>query len=639
MRELVHRYLSRGISRRGFVRGMVRWGFSAAAATSVLDSLAPLRNAVASEAADGSVGAAAVEGTGAELLVAQLRAAGVDHVFNCNSSGTSPIFDALLDRTDVRVIQVPHEGQMVSIAQGFALASGKAAFTVNGSVGLPNTLSNLYNAWKDGTPLVVASQRESSDEHGGLDAFEEWDDYLGPSAAFTRWRWSVGQAERIPEIMRRAFKIASTPPQGPVTLAIPSDILATKSVRAAIVPREKFMIEPELRPSPGPIEDAARLLLEARRPLLLVGPEVTRAGAQAQVVALAERVALPVAQAERLYSDFPTDHPLFVGARPRARAQEADLVLCLGAKMPTDLRKLPERTRVVHVTVDPDLIGRIVPTDIGIVAGAREAAEDLLAAVSSAATEPRLEQVRAARLATTKAGTDAVRASREARARERWDQRPLSWSRIGAELEALLDDDAVVVPELAEINWTGLPENDALAQLTFAPGRKLKIGRSTGSALGWGVGAAIGVKLALPNRQVIALQGDGGFLFSQAEGLWTMARHEVPVIVLIFNNRSYNGPRNKIMASGGRQAQAGREMTCYLGDPDIDFVKIASGFGVRGEVVAEPGDIAPALRRAIQSTRDGRPYLIDAIVARTGAAASSTWYPKVSVAASRTRKV
>ncbi|HJQ83264.1 MAG TPA: thiamine pyrophosphate-binding protein [Candidatus Binatia bacterium] len=636
MRDLVDRYLGKRLSRRGFMRGLARFGFSVAAVGSILESLDPL----IAEAADQPAGRI-VTGTGAELLVEQLRAAGVRFVFNCNSSGTYPIFDALVDRPDMHVIQVLHEGLMIAIAQGHALASGTCGFTVNGSVGLPNTLSNMYNAWKDRTPIVSASQREASTVHGGRDAFEEWDDYLSPSASFTRWRWSVDRAERIPEIVRRAFKIASTPPEGPVTLAFPRDVLAAAPVQAAIVERERFLIPPRVKPSPDLVADAARLLLHARRPVVLLGPEVTRTGATAAVVALAEQLALPVVQAERLFDDFPTRHPLFIGdlRTPLAHPVDPDLLLCLGARIPAEDGSVPAGAKVVHVSIDPDVIGRIAATDVGIVADVKEAASDLAAAVESLATKPRLESIRSARLPLTQAYGDRLRSEQRGDAQARWHDRPLSWERIGGELERLLELDAIVVPELSETSWVGAQENAALGQLGFAPGGKRRIGRTTGSALGWGVGAAIGVKLAQPDRQVVALQGDGGFLFGQAEALWTMARHEVPVIVVVFNNRSYNGPRNKIMNETGRQATARKDMTCYLGDPDVDFARVAAGFGVAGEVVTAPEDIAPAIERAIASTRDGRPYLIDAIVGRTGAAAQSTWYPKFSVAAQRGRRV
>ncbi len=181
MRELVREYLDKRLSRRRFMGRMVDWGFSAAAATAILDSLAPLADSAAWAATSHPDSSARmVTGTGGQLLVEQLRAAGVRFIFNCNSSGTYPIFDALVDRPDMQVIQVPQEGQMVAVAQGYTLASGKIAFTMSDAVGFPNTLNNMYNAWEDRTPIVVSTQREQTTRHGGLDAHEEWDDFLGP---------------------------------------------------------------------------------------------------------------------------------------------------------------------------------------------------------------------------------------------------------------------------------------------------------------------------------------------------------------------------------------------------------------------------------------------------------------------------
>jgi benzoylformate decarboxylase len=637
MRALVHRYLSRRLSRRGFFERVVGSGFSAAAAASILDSLEPL-----AQAQDAPPTGPLVTGTGGELLVHQLRAAGVEFVFNCNGSGSAAIFDALVGREDIHVIQVLQEGQMVAVAHGYALASGNVAFTVNDSVGLPNTLNNMYNAWKDRTPLVIAAQREATGHHGGRDEFEDWDDYLGPTASFTRWRWSVDQARRIPEITRRALKIATTPPAGPVALAFPENVLWSQGVQAEILDRQKFILEPKLAPDPGPIEAAARLLVESENPLLLVGPEVTHGKAQAEVLALAQLLALPVAEAETLFDDFPTRHPLYVGdfAWPVPDRPRADLVLTLGGKMPAVEAMAGGGTRIVHVTTDPGLIGRVVPTDVGIVAGARPAATELVLAVESLLTRERLQQIRARRFSQVRAFTEFAAKERQALVQEHWDDEPLSWGRVAGELEALLDTDAIVVPELTSNNWlTPHTENIALRAFDFGPGKKSKIGKTTGSALGWGIGAAIGVKLARPDRQVVALQGDGGFLFSQAETLWTMARYEVPVLVVIFNNRSYNGPRNRILRGAGEQARTGRDMTCYLGDPDVDFARVAAGFGVAGETLQHPGDVRPALERGLRQTREGRPYLIDALVARTGTGSASTWHPRYSVAAARTRKV
>ncbi len=651
MRKLVHAYLSRRLSRREFFHRLASSGFSVAAATSVLESLTPVLEAEAATA--GSPGAKSptvVEGTGGKLLVEQLRAAGTTFIFNCNSSGTYPVFDALVDRPEIRVIQVPQEGQMVSVAQGYALGSGNIAFTLNDSGGFPNTLSNMLNAWRDQTPIVIGSERESSSLQGGRDAYEEWDDFLGPSSSFTRWRWSVEAAERIPEITRRAFTIASTAPGGPVALAFPRDVLAAKNARAAIVDRSQFVMAHKLTPNPTLVEQAARLILEAQSPVLIVGPEVTRSEGVTAVIALAERVAIPVVQGSSLFADFPTNHPLFLGgftAPPRALGH-IDLVLNLGAPMPYEDKAIPSGSRVVHASVDADLIGRVVPTDVGIVASVNETAAQLRAALESLATKTRLDQIASPRLTSIRAYTDAIRTAQVRAVRAQWDSSPLRWERVAGELDELLDADAIVVSELTQQPWDLGPtvekppifvHGTGLSQLTFTPAGKSRIGKSTGGALGWGIGAAIGVKLARPDRQVVALQGDGGFLFGQSETLWTMARYEVPVIVVVFNNRSYNSPRNQIFNAGEQQQRAGKDMTCYLGNPDVDFAKIAAAFGVKGETVTAPGQVKPAIQRAIASTREGRPYLIDAVVARTGQGADSVWYPKYSVADGRTKKV
>jgi thiamine pyrophosphate-dependent acetolactate synthase large subunit-like protein len=153
------------------------------------------------------------------------------------------------------------------------------------------------------------------------------------------------------------------------------------------------------------------------------------------------------------------------------------------------------------------------------------------------------------------------------------------------------------------------------------------------------VSASIGVKLARPDQQVVALQGDGGFLFGQSDALWSMSRYDAPIVVVVCNNRSYDEPRNNILMKDGRCREENKDMICYLGGPDVEFTHLAGAYGVRGERVSHPGELKPALQRAIATTRGGRPYLLDVLVARTGLAADSTWHPRYSLAAARTRKV
>ena len=221
---------------------------------------------------------------------------------------------------------------------------------------------------------------------------------------------------------------------------------------------------------------------------------------------------------------------------------------------------------------------------------------------------------------------------RETAAKRTWDNKPIEWDRLAKEIEAVADKDAIFVEEF------GSQRNKCLDHLSLGYGAKTQLGRTTGECLGWGLPASIGVKLAKPDHQVWALQGDGGMLFNQTEALWPMRRHEAPIITVIFNNRSYNETRNRMWSRGKNQREKKLDRLSHLGNPDVNFAKIAEAYDIKGEVVANPNDIAPALKRAIQATRDGQPYLLDVLVAQAGQGANLNWYPKVSIAEMRTKK-
>jgi thiamine pyrophosphate-dependent acetolactate synthase large subunit-like protein len=226
----------------------------------------------------------------------------------------------------------------------------------------------------------------------------------------------------------------------------------------------------------------------------------------------------------------------------------------------------------------------------------------------------------------------ARRSVRDADRKARWDNTPLSGERLAAELDAALPRDAAIVSE--NDTYKMLLETD----LGYGPGGR-DLYTTAGYALGWALPAALGVKLAQPDRPVVALITDGSLMFSGPQVLWSYARYRTPVCVIVLNNRSYNGERNRIMTSRGRSYQTGRDLVCYLGDPDIDFVKLAEGFGVQGEIVAEPHMLKPALARAQQATVAGRPYLLDVHMERIGSMSNSTWHPEFQISTLRKRAV
>jgi benzoylformate decarboxylase len=642
MRELVRSYLQNGLTRREFVRSMVQAGFSLAAANSVLASLPPTFGQKEAKE-EAKPYARAFRGTGGDLLAEQLRDAGVEYLFLGNATGVSPLCDALVDRPDLKIILAVHEGLCVAMAHGYSRASEKTAFAMFSRVGVPSASSNMYNAMKDRSALVIASDHIET-LASGRDGHEDLDDTLEPVKQFTKWRWNVDAATRIPEWTMKAFKLASTPPGGPTFLMFPRDLLVSRDVEAEIFLPGTFNIPMSVRADAATIDKMARALIEAKSPLLRAGADVWRLKAIPQVVELAELLAIPVTSGEerqgfRISCNFPTNHPLFLGgySSNMRHPRNVDVILNMGGKLPDPgmgQPQIPRSVKIIDVRIEASDIGNDYPLYLGVAADVKQVAQDLVAAIKSLATAERLQQIRGDRLEQARQYATRLRQARLQAMKADWDKVPLTWERLSSDINDVLERDAYLVAEF------GTEGPKALKCFTFAEGEKTLIGRTSGDALGWGVGAAAGVKIAQPDKQVICLQGDGGFLFGgQAMALWSMARYRIPVITVIYNNRSYNETRERAFAEGGRQAQAGKDMLSYLGDPDVDFVKLAGAFAVPGEQVTTPDQIKPAMKRAARAALDGGPYLIDALVGRTGHGAELTWYPKLSVAEMRRRKV
>jgi len=642
MRELVRSYLQNGLSRREFVKRMVQSGFSLVAANSVLASLPPAFGQGEANKEPKSY-TRTFRGMGGELLAEQLQDAGVEYLFLGNGTGVSPLCDAVVDRPSMKIILAVNEGVCVAMADGYSRASGKTAFTMFSRVGVPYASANMYNAMKDRSSLVIGSDHVET-LASGRDGHEDLDDTLEPVKQFTKWRWNVDAATRIPEWTMKAFKLASTPPGGPTFLMFPRDILLAHDVEADIFLPGTFDIPMSVRADAATIDKMARALIEAKSPLLRAGPEVWRSRAIPQIVELAELLAIPATSGEeregfRISCNFPTNHPLFLGGYSGGMRypRNVDVILNMGGKLPdpgTGPPQIPRSVKLIDVRIEASDIGTDYPLYLGVAADVKQVAQDLVAAIKSLVTAERLQQIRGDRMEQTRQFAARLRQARLQAMKADWDKVPLTWERLSSDINEILERDAYIVAEL------GTEGPKALKGFTFAEGEKTLIGRTLGRALGWGAGAAAGVKIAKPDQQVICLQGDGGFLFGgQAMALWSMSRYRIPVITVIYNNRSYNETRERAFAEGGRQAQTGKDMLSYLGDPDVDFVKLAGAFGVPGEQVTTPDQIKPAMKRAARAALDGGPYLIDALVGRTGYGAELAWYPKLSVAEMRRRKV
>lgn len=631
MRALVRDYLDLGLSRRGFLKAMAAAGFTLTAAESVLKNLAPVAHAETA----GKEYWKEFEGNGGELLAEQLLQTGNEYLFVGNGSGLGALCDAVIDRPKLKLVLSTHEAHVVAMASGYALASGKTAFCMYSRVGAAHSTGNIYNAMKDRIPLVIAVDRADTTEDG-RDGHEDLEDMLEPMKQYTKWRWIPKEVGRVPEWTAKAFKVASTMPCGPTYMMFPRDVMFESKAKTKIFMPGTFDVPMNVRPNAKTVEKTAKMLVEAKSPLFNIGPEVYQGGGQKELVELAELLGVPVCERGQLCQVFPNQHPLYLGMmRGQMRyPQNVDFFMNIGARWPDADESFIAEKKIPTVVAGTDVrhLGDAIAIEHALVGNLKESLRDLIDAVKAVATKDRIQKIAQARFDETKKFTERLRAGREANAKKIWDNKPIEWDRVGKEIEAIADKDAIFVEEF------GSQRNKCMDHVSIGYGAKTQLGRTTGECLGWGLPAAIGVKLAKPDQQVWAFQGDGGMLFNQTEALWPMRRHEAPIITVIFNNRSYNETRNRMWTRGKNQREKKLDMISHLGNPDVNFAKIAEAYDIKGEVVADPKDLKPALQRAVNATRDGKPYLLDVLVAQAGQGANMNWYPKVSIAEMRSKK-
>jgi thiamine pyrophosphate-dependent acetolactate synthase large subunit-like protein len=628
MKGLIKQYLDNGMSRRQLMTALSALGMGSVAVKAVAQSLETFGQG-------GGAPASAmreVQGTGGALFVQQLKSAGVEYIFFNPSTGDFPIFDALVDEPSIQLIKGVQEGAVVAMADGYARASGKTGVVIVANIGLPNAMTQMINSWKDQIPVLVAVASVEQDALG-RDLFQESDYCEVMTQPITKWYWAAKSTAAIPETTRRGMKFASTSPCGPVFLSLPTNTLRGQA-KAAVWDQAKFDVPMRIRPDKDDIQKAARILLEARNPLVSVGDEIAWCRAGKELQQLAEMLGLPVAGMNMGLGywsrPFPTRHPLYVGAllREMRYPGKPDVLLNLGNKYG---ERAAPGTTLVSIRLDPASLARGGPVDLVIVADLRLAIVDLIDAIRGMATDAKLKQIAEERFARTSAYTKQMREFRQKIVQEHADRTPVSLERIGLELERALDNDACLVGDVD----SGRTMESAMS---FGGAGKQYFGTGP-NVLGWGMAAAFGVKVARPNQPVVAVVGDGSFLFSGAQPLWTQARYKAPIMNIVLNNKSYNNERNRIWHYGGRQFQTGRDMTCYLGDPDVDYAKASAAFGVEAETVKEPGELKGAIARAQRAIGEGRPYLLDVDTYRDGVGAASTWHPPYSVADKRSRRV
>jgi thiamine pyrophosphate-dependent acetolactate synthase large subunit-like protein len=498
---------------------------------------------------------------------------------------------------------------------------------------LPNGMTQLVNSYKDHIPVMLTVAAFGT-EVEGRDYAQDYEHQEQMMAPITKNWWLAESTADIADVTRRVMKFAMTRPSGPVFLSIPDDLLRAQAT-AQVYDASLFNVSMKIRPDHKDVQTVAKMLIESKNPLLSVGDEITQSHAEAEVVELAELLGLTVcgqAGQGNWSKPFPTRNPLYIGAYATNMRfpGQVDVHINIGDQA---AERTMKGATLISMRHDPTGLARVWPVDLGMVCDIKLGVADLIAAVKSMATKERLKQIADSRTGRVHDHSAAQAKMRQTIAADLNNGSSIKMERLGVELESHLDKDAIYVSDCDSgrtmdplISWGG---GGGRSYISTGP-----------NILGWGIAAATGAKLAQPNRPVVSCVGDGSCMFGGPQPLWSQARYKSPVTNVVVNNKSYNNERNRIWSFiAGQQFKMGKDMTCYNGDPDVDFAKAAQAFGVEAEVVSEPDKLKPAFARAKKANYDGRPYLLDIHVDRDGVGAESAWHPPFSIADQRTRKV
>ncbi len=550
------------------------------------------------------------EMTGAQAMFEMMVREGVRYVFGNPGTTELPLMDLFADRGDLTYILALHEDSALGIAMGYAEATGKpAVVNLHTAPGLAHALGNLYNARRAGTPLVVTAGQQ--DTRVMIEEPLLYGDMVEQARQYTKWAWEVRQPSEVPAAMARAFRIASTPPTGPVFLSLPVDVMERRAIMD--LPRAT-RVAAKTRPDIKAIEEAARILANASDPAIIAGDGCARSGGVGAVVKLAETIGARVySEPLNALLDFPTNHPLYCGPlfanakQVQDQLRNADVIVIIGVSILTPLvntgeRMLPPRARLVQIDADARELGKNHPAEVAILADPCLAVEELTAAVIPLLTGAvSLEVIRRRHVVLSEVAD--ARGKHSALATASGDG-PMPPAFVAREMRAAAAKDAVLVDESVT--------STAFVRTIFDLEQPNSYFYAKGGSLGLGIPQAVGVKLAMPERQVLCAVGDGSALYS-IQALWTAAHYKLAVVFVVFNNTSYMILKGGLLAMKGASAKKSVFTGMDLTEPAVDFLALASSMGVAARRVQRAEELRPALDWALN---ESGPALLDVAIVR-----------------------
>jgi len=547
--------------------------------------------------------------TAADLYVGLLAARGIEYLFANGGTDFAPVVEAYAKgrakgwRLPEPVV-TPHENLGVAMAHGFAMITGRPqAMMVHVGVGTANAVNGLINAARQNVPILFTAGRtpftESGAVAGARNNYINWaQEHFDQGAMlreFVKWDFELKHPDNVEAALDRALAIAKSEPQGPVYLTLPREVLASS------IAGMKFSTAPTLAPASAPaadpdaLEDAARLVARAQRPLLVTANSGRTVESSLALMRFAETLAIPVIHYRPRYFALPTEHPMQAGWDPHALLADADLVLVVDCDVPwipSQGQPRPE-AKVVHLGIDP-LFARYplrgFRTDIALTGALAPTLARLLErALAHAPSQTALK----ARFAKVKEASDRTRTKARAGTAAVPGAITAQWT--SACVNEVLGDDSIVVNEYPLV----------LEELTIGePGRYYS--STPAGGLGWGLGAALGAKLAAPARTVVCAVGDGAYMFGNpTPAHYVSAAMNLPVLWVVFNNARWAAVQRSTLSMYPKGYAASMKEPLFATlEPSPHFEMVCEASGGFGERVTEPKELMPALRRALKVVRE-----------------------------------
>ncbi|MBV9532989.1 MAG: thiamine pyrophosphate-binding protein [Bradyrhizobium sp.] len=525
---------------------------------------------------------------GRSAFLALLKDEGVTHLFGNPGTTELPIMHALKDHPDLTYVMAMQESLVVAIADGFSRACGKlVACNVHVAPGLGNAMGSLYNAHFTGTPMILtAGQQEQG--HGLMEPL-----LYGPlvrmAQPLVKWAVEVTRLEDLPRIVRRAAKVATTPPSGPVFISLPGDILNSE---AGIELGRSTRVDTRVRPSDEALQALAHRILKAHRPVLIAGDEIVKSDALQEAAALAAALGCPAYQQSVPYgAHFLSESPSFMGALSRQQSQVRevlspyDLMIVLGAdplrmSVHSEIDPLPEALPIVQIGLVEWDLAKNYGVEIALKADVKETLKALVPALKAAGGSTLDSRANQGIAELASRNWSAKRMALVERVAKAKNKSPIDPDFLALSVVEAMPENAVLVDE-------GITAARQILSLRAHRDRYGYHALASGG-IGWGLPASVGVSLANPSRPVVCYSGDGSAMYS-IQALWTAARHKLPLSVVIINNGGYRIIKQRLLSFHGDDNYIGMDFA----DPAVDFVGIARSLGLEATRITNPAELKP----------------------------------------------